>query len=122
MVDNLNRATSSDEALTVTRRAACPAVRDKADQNCPILLNKLTFNIFSHYITTWKNKKGYYLSKAGYGQIQRSLKHLYRMSGETMDEEYEKENSTPRSVSFRLFYLGRTGRRATQPARQTASQ
>ena len=102
MVDRLNRATSSDEATNATRRGR-PAVRaecrkaidniNKADQNCPILLNKLTFNVFSHYITTRKNKKGEYLSKAGYGQIRSSLKHLYRMSGETMSEEYEKDLS-----------------------------
>ena len=64
----MNRVTSSDEASTVTRRAARPAVRagcqralneiNKADKNCPILFNKLTFNIISHCITTQKNKKG----------------------------------------------------------------
>ena len=102
MVDRMNRVSSSDEATNATRRSR-PAVRaecrkaldeiSKADKNCPILLNKLTFNIFSHYITTRKNKNGDYLSKAGYGQIRSSLKHLYRMSGETMDEQYEKDLS-----------------------------
>ena len=66
---------------------------NRADNSCPLLMNKLTFNVFSHYITRRKNKKGEYLSKAGYGQIRSSLKHLYRMSEETTDEEYKKELS-----------------------------
>ena len=102
MVEKLDRATSSDQATNGTRRSR-PAVREvcrkaldninRADDNCPILLNKLTFNLFSHYLTTRKNKNGEYLSKAGYGQIRSSLKHLYRMSGEKMDENYESELS-----------------------------
>ena len=100
MVEDLNRADSLDQATNGTRRtrpavrAACKKALDninKVDKNCPILLNKLIFNLFFHYLTTRKNKKGEYLSKAGYGQIQSSLKHLYRMSGEKMDEEYEGE-------------------------------
>ena len=102
MVERLDRATSSDQATNGTRRSR-PAVREvcrkalddinKADDNCPILLNKLTFNLFSHYLTQRKNKNGEYLSKAGYGQIRSSLKHLYRMSGEKMDDTYESELS-----------------------------
>ena len=87
IIDKLNRATSSGEAMTAaTTRTTRPAVRaecqkaldemNKADNNCPILLNKLAFNVF---LTTQKNKKGKYHSKAGYGQIWSSLKHLYRM-------------------------------------------
>ena len=98
MVEDLNRADSLDQATNGTRRAY-PVVRtvckkaldsiNKVDNNCPILLNKLTFNLFSHYLTTCKSKKGEYLSEAG--QIQSSLKHLYQMSGEKMEEEYEDE-------------------------------
>ena len=100
MVEKLHRANSLDsssERTTRSRPAArlvCKQVLDnmnKVDNNCPIVLNKLTFNLFSHYLTTRKNKKGEYLSKAGYGQIRSSLKHLYRMSGEKMDETYEGE-------------------------------
>ena len=75
-VDSLNQTTNGTSQN-------CPAVREvckkalneinKADNNCPIILSKLTFNIFSHYLTTRKNKKGEYLSKAGYRQIRSSV-------------------------------------------------
>ena len=77
-VYRLNRVASSNQPTNGTKKS-CPVVREvchkalddinKADDNCPILLNKLTFNLFSHYLTKHKNKKGEYLSKAGCGQI-----------------------------------------------------
>ena len=35
--------------------------------NSPIILNKLTFSIFSHYIGRRKNPDGLLMSKASYG-------------------------------------------------------
>ena len=67
MVEQMNRVDSLDQATNGTRRN-CPTVRqaykkalhdiNKADNNCPIILCKLTFNMFSHYLTTRKNRKG----------------------------------------------------------------
>jgi len=57
------------------------------------LLDKLTFNLFSHYLTTRKNRDGEYLSKAGYGQIRSALKHLYRQCSEKFDDDYDRDLS-----------------------------
>ena len=55
MIEELNRAVSADEETETTRekRTAARAVCRKAldnintvDNNCPILLDKLTFNLF----------------------------------------------------------------------------
>ena len=58
---------------------------DRSDKNCPIVLEKLMFNIFSHYVTTRKNKTGGLLSKSSYGGIRSALVYLHRMNGSEMD-------------------------------------
>jgi hypothetical protein len=98
-VEELIVADSSDQATAGTRRKR-PAIREvcrkaldninTVDNNCPVMLEKLTFNLFSHYLSTRRNKKGEYLSKTGYGQIRSSVKHMYRMCGKEMDNTYEK--------------------------------
>ena len=102
MVEKLHRTVNEDDATDASRknrpaaRAACKEALmniNKVDDNCPIILKKLTFNLFSHYLTTRRNKKGDYLSKAGYGQIRSAFRHLYRVSGEKMGEEYETDLS-----------------------------
>ena len=41
---------------------------NKSDDNCPIGLNKITLNVFSHYMSTKKSKQyGGYLSTTRYG-------------------------------------------------------
>ena len=64
------------------------------NNNCPIVLEKLTFNVFSHYMSTKKSKKsGGYVYANIYGGVQIYLIHLYRMSDKTMDRGFEKELS-----------------------------
>ncbi len=102
IIEELHRADSSDQETAVSRRKRS-AVRDvcrKAldnintiDNNFPILLDKLTFNLFSHYLTTCKNKDGAYQSKAGYGQIRSALKHLYRQCSKNFDDDYDRDLS-----------------------------
>ena len=55
---------------------------NKASNNCPIILPSLTFNIFSHYLTTRRKKNNCYLEKTTYGGIRSALTHLFRISGQ----------------------------------------
>ena len=49
----------------------------RKDDNCPILLDKMTFNIFSQYISMKKSKNsGVYLSATIYGGICGALTHM----------------------------------------------
>ena len=116
MIEELNRAVSADEETEATRkkRTAARAVYRKAldnintvDNNCSILLDKLTFNLFSHYLTTRKKRDGDLLSKAGYGQIRSALKHLYRMCSEKFDDDYDKDLSQFMSGLKRTVTLSR---------------
>ena len=67
---------------------------NKSDNNCPIVLKKITFNIFSHYMSTKKSKQsGGYLYTTRYGGVQCSLTHMYYMSGKTMGGYFKKELS-----------------------------
>ena len=60
---------------------------NKSNNNFPIVLEKMTFNVFSYYISTKKSKNsGGYLSDTSYGGVLISLTHLYRMSGKTTDD------------------------------------
>ena len=54
----------------------------------------MTFHVFYHYMST-KNSQtfGGYLSATSYGGLQSSLTRMYRMSGKTMDGEFQKELS-----------------------------
>ena len=61
----------------------------KSDDNCPIVLDKMTFNVFYHCMSTKKSEKyGRYISTTSYGGVRSSLTHLYRMSGKTMHGEF----------------------------------
>ena len=57
---------------------------NKTDSNYPIILKKITFNLFLHYLTTRRNKGGGFLSKASYSGVRSAFVHMYRISGETM--------------------------------------
>jgi len=55
----------------------------KVDRNCPLILEKVTFSVFSHYLT---NRKGKMLSKSAYGGVRSALMYLHKISGyETPD-------------------------------------
>ena len=66
-------------------RATCKAALEevnKRDDNCPIVLDKMTSNVFSHYMSTKTSKNlGGYLSATSYGGVQSSLTILYHMRG-----------------------------------------
>ena len=58
------------------------------------MLEKLTFHVFSNYISTKNsNKSGGYHSSTSYGGFRISLTRIYRMSGKTMDGGFKKELS-----------------------------
>ena len=73
MVEKLHIAANDDllcnnRKQTEMRRVCYEALEaiNRADNNCPIILSKINFNIFSDYVSTRKNKNGSVLSKASY--------------------------------------------------------
>ena len=93
----------AEAADRLRRKATRPAMREvcrdcldavnKEAKNCPLILPALTFNLFSHYLTTRKKKcnNNAMLSRTAYNGIRSSLVHLYRMSGYEMRQEMTKE-------------------------------
>ena len=57
---------------------------NKTDSDFPIILQKITFNLFSHYFTTRRNNGGGFLSKTSYSGVRSVFVYMYRMSGEAM--------------------------------------
>ena len=57
---------------------------NKTDINYPIILQKITIKLFSHYLTTRRNKGGGFLSKTSYSGVRSAFVHMYCMIGETM--------------------------------------
>ena len=84
----VERLIAAEEKGKKETRANCKAALEevnKSDENCPIVLEKMTLNVFSHYMSTKNSKKsGRYLSATSYGGVQSSLTHMYPMSGKTM--------------------------------------
>jgi len=78
---------------------------NRTDQNSPVVLEKLSFNIFAHYMTTRKNRKGHLLSKSSYGGIRSALQHLHRANGTKMDGAMDK----PLSEFMTKLYSGDGG-------------
>ena len=57
----------------------------RSNDNCSIVIKKMTFNIFSDYISTKKSKNpGRYVSSTIYGVVQRALTHLYHRESNRM--------------------------------------
>ena len=78
------------------KRAKCKLAlygMKKTDSNYPIILQKITFNLFSYYLTTRQNKGGWFLSKASYSGVRSEFVHMHRMSGETMTKQFNIEIS-----------------------------
>ena len=75
-------------------RATCKAALEEVninDNKWTIVLEKLTFNVFSRYMSIKKSKKsGGYLSVTSYGGVWSSLTHMYRMNGKMMDGGFKK--------------------------------
>ena len=103
MVEMLHVAKREDDGehgtkkKRINQRAVCKEAINsivKGDGDTyPILLEKLTFNIFSHYLSTKKKKNGNYLSKESYGGIRSALVHLFRLCGKTIDDSFAKNMS-----------------------------
>ena len=70
-----------------------PDGMNKTDSNSPIILKKITLNIFSHYLTTRRNKSGGFLSKASYSGVRSVFVHMNRMSEETILKDFKIEVS-----------------------------
>ena len=65
---------------------------NKINDNFPIVLEKVTFNVFSHHMSTKKSKKyGGYLSATSYGGVLNALTHIYHIGGNKMDGYFKKE-------------------------------
>ena len=77
-------------------RAICNLALDgmnKTDNNSPNILQKITFNLFSHYLTKIRNKVEGFLSKASCSGSRSVFVHMYCMSGDTMPELFKIEIS-----------------------------
>ena len=95
--NKLSNAEVGDEGKKTrpSMRNNCKDVLDavnKASNNCPTILPSLTFNIFSHYLTTRRKKNKYYLKKTMYEGIRSSLTRLFRISGQEMEKNHDERN------------------------------
>ena len=84
---------------------------NKTDSNSPIILQKITFNLFSHYLTTRRNKGGWFLSKASYYGARSAFFRMYHMSGETIPKEFNIDisqfiNGMKRTVASQMSESG----------------
>ena len=81
---------------------------NKIDDNCPIVLDRMEFNVFYYYISTKRSKKyGGYLSANIYGGVRSALTRLYRMSGKTMVGAFKRELSQFMSGMKKMLQLTR---------------
>ena len=81
----------------IDKRVTCKAALgdiNRSNDNCSIVLKKKTFNIFSDYMSTNKNKNpGRYVSSTIYGVVQSGLTHMYHMSSKTMERDFKEDLS-----------------------------
>ena len=84
----VERLIASEDKAEKEKRDTCKvALEDTSrnNNNCPIVLEKMTFNIFSDYMSTKNSKNSIgYLSSTSYGGVQSSLTCMYCMSVNTM--------------------------------------
>ena len=103
MIEKLHAAKREDDSSDATKksltnqRKACKEAIDgirKGDSSTfPLIIQRLTFNVFSHYLTTKKKKDGSYLSKSHYGSLRSSFVYLFTLCGESIDPKFEKDLS-----------------------------
>ena len=67
---------------------------NKHDKNCPLILQKVTFNVFSHYLATKRNKKGEMMSKSSYGMFRSAFTHLHKMAGQAIPLQFQQDMAT----------------------------
>ena len=78
---------NANTKLRKNMRAICKLALDgmnKIDSNSPIILQNITFNLISHYLTTRRNKGGGFLPKARYSGVKSAFVRMYHMIGEIM--------------------------------------
>ena len=72
----INSKAEGKKAMRATCKDSLKAI-NRNNNNCPILMDKMTFNIFSNYISMKKGKKsGVYIYATSYGDIHSALTHL----------------------------------------------
>ena len=94
-------------------RKACKQALDAINMhtgNSPVILPALTFNMFSHYLTSRKRGTGAYMGKATYNGIRSSLCHMYRMSGQVMSDDMQRQMSVLMSGMKRVVASDRVAR------------
>ena len=84
--------------LRKNQRKVCHNWLDPLDyentKNCPIILENVTFEIHSRYISTRKKDSGGYLSKITNGGMQSGLLHLFRCCDTEIPENFYADLTT----------------------------
>ena len=85
----MERLIATEEKGNKEKRDTCKSALEdinRSNKKCPIVIQKMTFNIFSDYIPNKKSKKsGGYLSANSYGGVWSTLTRLYCVNGKTME-------------------------------------
>ena len=75
------------------RAAFKQSIRNTTKDMCPIVLETLDFNTFSHFVTTRKKDNGSILSKSAYRAMQSSLMYLHKRARYEVDEDFRRDMS-----------------------------
>ena len=73
------------------RAAFKQSIRDTTKDMCPIVLETLDFNTFSHFVTTRKKDNGSILSKSAYGAMQSSLMYLHKRARYKVNKNFRRD-------------------------------
>ena len=93
-IEEWNKTTNSRARYTYAK--SCFLKMSPNDNNCPFKLSKLTFEIFSDFITLRTPSRGrnrgqtMALGNSSYEQSISALKHLYRMSKYSLPTEFDE--------------------------------
>eukprot|EP00980_Cylindrotheca_fusiformis_P027304 scaffold19845_cov136-Cylindrotheca_fusiformis.AAC.1 len=98
VLDEMNTAHALDVEMGTKGRKHLRVVCKKAlenvnktDKNCPIILETVTFNVFSHFLTTRKSKRGGMLATSSYGSVRSALVYLHAKAGYQTSSEFNDE-------------------------------
>lgn len=91
-----NQRNASTKDSHYYRRLLCKQCLQHVNskETSPIILVKLTFNVFSHYLSVNTKSNKSFKSQSSYGICRSALLHLYRCSGESMDSQFESNLTT----------------------------
>ena len=86
----MERLIATEEKGNKEKRDTCKSALEdinRSNKKCPIVIQKMTFNIFSDYIPNKKSKKlRWYFSSTIYDVVQNYLAHLYHMISKTTEK------------------------------------